>query len=164
MSYACCISDVIGFLVSAYPVNRLAFLVIMSEKESEKTDDDDSSIVWCLTKLYQLTVGSCLRSCCRVPYRWFQRYVCCKNVPGDDEHEMSDVASDDETTPLCAGDEEDHWTKKTRIEKVDLRMKEKLRHQFQDHIHKWVHYKHPRFPWKLALHLLLVGMVTAQVS
>ena len=130
----------------------------MSEKESgnrnrygKNDDDDDYTIAWCLTKVYHLTVGSCLRSCLR--------YICCKNLPND-EHEMSDVASDEETTPLCA----DHWNEKGRIERVDSRMKEKLRHQFQDHISKWIQYKHPRFPWKLILHLLLVGLVTAQVS
>lgn len=130
-------------------------------RRHDSTADDDYIIVWCLTKLYRLTVGACLRSWCRAPLRCCQRYLCCKYLPYDDEHEMSDVASDDETTPLCAND---HWKKKARIEKVDARIKERLRHQFQDHVHKWVHYKHPRFPWKLALHLLLVGLVTAQVS
>ena len=134
-------------------------VVNCQEENSNKTDDDnDYKIFWCLAKLYQLTVGSCVRSCCRTPFRFCQRYLCCKNLPSEDEREMSDIASDDETTPLC---EEDHWMKKTR---VDSRIKEKLRHQFQDHIHKWVQYKHPRFPWKLAVHLLLVGLVTAQVS
>ena len=132
----------------------------LSETESgnsrrESTADDDYTVVWCLTKLYQLTAGACLRSWCRSPLR------CCKNSPYDDEHEMSDIASDDETTPLCG---EDHWKKKGRIEKVDTRIKERLKHQFQDHINKWIYNRHPRFPWKLALHLLLVGLVTAQVS
>lgn len=123
--------------------------------------DDDYTITWCLTKLYRLTIGSCFR----VPFRLCRQYVCCKNIASDDEHELSDVASDiddiDETTPLQS---EDKWSRKARIEKADSRIKEKLRHQFQDHIHKWVHYKRPRFPWKIVLHLLLVGFVTAQVS
>ena len=129
--------------------------------QEEITEDDDNRIFWFIAKLYQLTIGSCVRSCCRTPYRFCQRYLCCKNVPIEDEHEMSDVASDDETTPLC---EEDHWKKKARIERVDSRIKEKLKHQFQDHIYKWVQYKQPKFPWKLAVHLFLVGLVTAQVS
>jgi len=128
-------------------------------RKQDRTDDDDYTIVWCLTKLYQLTIGSCLRSCCRVPYLWCRRYICCKNLLNDDGHELSDVASDDETTPLCA---EDQWNKKAIIERADSRIKEKLRHQFHDHIRKWVSYS--RFPWKVILHLLLVGLVTAQAS
>ena len=137
----------------------------MSTEESVSRASDDSKsediIFWCLSKLYQLTIGSCVRSCCRTPFRLCQKFLCCKDILSEDEVEMSDVASDDETTPLC---DEDHWKKKRRIEKVDARLKRKLKHRFQDHINKWVQNKHPRFPWKLIVHILLVGLVTAQVN
>ena len=45
----------------------------------------------------------------------------------------------------------------------DLEMKKRLKDHFRSHIQKWMDKDHPRFPWKAALHILLVGLVTAQV-
>jgi len=45
----------------------------------------------------------------------------------------------------------------------DQEMKKRLQHHFRGHIQKWMDKDHPRFPWKAALHILLVGVVTAQV-
>ena len=42
-------------------------------------------------------------------------------------------------------------------------MKKQLQSHFRSHIQKWMDKDHPRFPWKAALHILLVGLVTAQV-
>ena len=57
---------------------------------------------------------------------------------------------------------EDHWKNKTR--KADCLMRKRIQHHFQDHIRKWKDSERPRFPWKMILHLLLVIVVTIQVS
>ena len=43
-------------------------------------------------------------------------------------------------------------------------LREKLRHQFKNHIEKWTDKEFPLFPWKTLLHVVLIGLVTAQVS
>ncbi|XP_065902181.1 mucolipin-3-like [Dysidea avara] len=41
-------------------------------------------------------------------------------------------------------------------------LREKLRHQFKNHIEKWTDKEFPLFPWKTLLHVVLIGLVTAQ--
>ena len=76
-------------------------------------------------------------------------------------HELTDCVTE-EGNALISKDEE--WTTKTLKVRADHRMKERLQRHFQDHIQKWARDKHPRFPWKAVLHLLLVVFVTVQVS
>jgi len=58
--------------------------------------------------------------------------------------------------------EDDEWKKKTK--KADCLMKKRIRYHFKDHIRKWTNSERPRFPWKMMLHILLVVVVTVQVS
>ena len=46
-------------------------------------------------------------------------------------------------------------------ERRDERMKKKIKFHFQSHLQKW---KRQRFPFKVTLHLLLIVLVTTQVS
>lgn len=48
-----------------------------------------------------------------------------------------------------------------QIERQEALMKEKVNFHFGDHIKKW---KERNFPWKVSLHLLLIVLVTVQVS
>ena len=49
----------------------------------------------------------------------------------------------------------------TEKESQDERMKKKIKFHFQSHLQKW---KRQRFPVKVTLHLLLIVLVTTQVS
>ena len=48
------------------------------------------------------------------------------------------------------------------IKKIDKLMKDKINHHFENHLQKWKNRK--RFPFKVILDILLVALVTAQVS
>jgi len=109
--------------------------------------DRQSRLSWCLTNLFRFTVGACC-----------SRHDPHSTVSG---HELTEYR-DEDREPLIAKDNE--RTKKSLIkERADHRMKDRLRRHFQDHIRKWSRNKHPRFPWKAGLHLLLVVFVTVQV-
>ena len=114
-----------------------------------------SKICWLLAQLYHYTIGSC----CYAPLRWlcitlFQD--CCKCCCTSREKE--------ETPHYEILSENKKWKRASQVDEADRKMKERLHHQFQDHIQKWTDRKHRRFPWKLVLHLLLVVSVTVQVS
>ena len=48
--------------------------------------------------------------------------------------------------------------------KAECRMKKRIQYHFTDHIRRWMDMDRRRFPWKMMLHLLLVVLVTTQVS
>ena len=52
-------------------------------------------------------------------------------------------------------------SKESRKEPPDNRMKKKINLHFESHLQKW---KRQRFPFKVTLHLLLIVLVTTQVS
>ena len=52
--------------------------------------------------------------------------------------------------------------KVTRI--ADCKMKKRIQYHFKDHVKRWMDSDKRRFPWKLILHLLLVALVTTQVT
>ena len=55
------------------------------------------------------------------------------------------------------------WKRKvTRI--ADCKMKKRIQYHFKDHVKRWMDSDKRRFPWKLILHLLLVALVTTQVT
>jgi len=67
---------------------------------------------------------------------------------------------------LVGGTETDSGVKAERAVSMstrDIELKKRLQDHFRGHIQKWMDRDHPRFPWKAALHILLVGIVTAQV-
>jgi len=43
-------------------------------------------------------------------------------------------------------------------------LRQKLKHHFKSHFEKWTNENFPLFPWKAMLHILLIILVTAQVS
>ena len=49
-------------------------------------------------------------------------------------------------------------------ERADCRMKKRIQYHFMDHIRRWMDPDQRRFPWKVILHLLLVVLVTTQVT
>ena len=107
----------------------------------------------------------CLMSCWAFFHHYFTRYfirACCHlhicrrradDVDGNEiDLELSTYPTED---PLdgeadsCISD--DH-------------MKRRLLRHFRSHISKWLDKDRPRFPWKATLHILLVALVTGQVS
>ena len=107
-----------------------------------------STVSWCSKKAFRFTIGSC---CC---------LPCCENASSDGR-ELTDYVTEDREPLLNKGSD---CTKKTLTERADCNMKQRLRRHYQDHVQKWSREKSPRFPWKAALHLLLVAFVTTQVS
>ena len=49
-------------------------------------------------------------------------------------------------------------------QKLRRRLRQKLECHFKSHFEKWSDEKFPLFPWKTLLHVLLIGLVTSQVS
>lgn len=124
-----------------------------------------SKICWFLVQIYHYTIGSC----CYTPMRWlctalFYCCCCCQNDINHGCKEMTECEILLKTKTLPEHVDKNKWKRATLIDIADQRMKERLRHQFQDHIQKWMDRNHRRFPWKLVLHLLLVVSVTVQVS
>lgn len=113
-----------------------------------QSSTDNSRLSWCFKNLFRFTFGSC----------YYSRDDSHSHTGG---HELTDYTTE-EREPLINRDSE--WTTKIQQERADHRIKLRLQRHFQDHIQKWSRDKHPRFPWKAGLHLLLVVFVTAQVS
>lgn len=106
--------------------------------------------------LYKYTIGSCL---------YF------KNEPADqiaslEEIELKSMTPNGELKDVTE-EGVNEWSEEWRREngrKADCKMKKRIQYHFKDHIKRWMDSDRRRFPWKLILHLLLVILVTTQVS
>jgi len=92
------------------------------------------------------TIGSCNYSLCN------RIGVGLNDNNYDNELEMEQIQDN----------QEKEW--KTRSCRADIEMKKRLRYHFKSHIGKWRDEHQRRFPWRLVLHLLLLIIVTSQVS
>ena len=92
--------------------------------------------------LYAYTIGSCMR----------QR----SDASNIDEEEIK--LAIDRTKSNLEGGNNTGWMK------AECRMKKRIQYHFTDHIRRWMDSDQRRFPWKLMLHLLLVVLVTTQVT
>ena len=122
-----------------------------------------SKMCWLLVLLYQYTIGSC----CYTPLKWLRVRLFgkwCRKKGGSHHNEELSEYEILSKIPLSETSQDIKWKRRSQIDEADRRMKQRLQHQFQDHIQKWTNINHRRFPWKLVLHLLLVVSVTIQVS
>ena len=106
-----------------------------------------SSLSKMLGILYQFSIGSCIHSL----------LSCSDYFRSDEPHERHYESV--ELDALCPGNLKKAQESKKSIR--DTRMKEKINLHFQSHLQKW---KRKHFPFKVTLHLLLVVLVTVQVS
>ena len=131
----------------------------MGELSMDETDnnvyhelhDEDTTVSACsalFSCLYAYTIGSCL---------YF-------NVDDADREEI-------ELKPMISSDQkndkrnlEEGGNTNTGWEKEECRMKKRIQYHFMDHIRRWMDSDQRRFPWKMILHLLLVALVTTQVT
>ena len=105
-----------------------------------------SSSLWkMLGILYHYSIGSCI----------YTLLSCCSQYFLNDEEPYDRVELD----ILCPENLKKAPESKKAIR--DTRMKEKINLHFQSHLQKW---KRRQFPFKVTLHLLLVVLVTVQVS
>jgi len=132
-----------------------------SKVEEDEKRSFSSKIGWLCTKTFQFTFGAC----CYGPIVAFLSLCrACDlsaQVPAGDEELMGYACYEQ---PDSKSEEDQQWKRRTQILKADTRIKQRLRYQFQDHIQKWMDIKHRRFPWKATLHVLLMILVTIQVS
>ena len=77
------------------------------------------------------------------------------------EPEPSDEPDTKEMDSYPPGNVETGAPKSKESRKEDNRMKKKINLHFESHLQKW---KRQRFPFKVTLHLLLIVLVTTQVS
>ena len=105
-----------------------------------------SSLSKMLGILYQYSIGSCIHSLLSC-----SQYFRSDAKPFDNESVELDI--------VCPGNLKKAPESKKAIR--DTRMKEKINLHFQSHLQKW---KRKHFPFKVTLHLLLVVLVTVQVS
>ena len=104
----------------------------------------------CLKILYKYSLGSCIHSK-RCPCVARQRCTCtCSQSNKDAELEMADISNSKPNTEI-----------KERKD-CETCMKKAVNYHYQSHVKKWS--QHQKFPWKVILHLLLVALVTIQVS
>ena len=96
--------------------------------------------------LYRYTISSCASSL-RLSNYWLS-----DEPPSRDENDLIEMKSFPPRGPNRGTPES---------ESLDKRMKEKINLHFESHLQKW---KRQRFPFKVTLHLLLIVLVTTQVS
>ena len=108
----------------------------------------------CLKCLFKYSFGSLIRSK-KFPDVGAHKCTCTcfqsnKPTNTDTESEMVDSKPNREVNSYSIQDSK------------EADMKEAVNHHYQSHLKKWDQYQ--KFPWKVALHLLLVLLVTIQVS
>ena len=119
------------------------------ESNYKLSGEEPSYLTRILTSLRTYTIGSCNYSSC---------HSCAKSSEGvklNVKDNMCGVYSGGQ-------EEEEEWEK--RACQADKEMKKRLRYHFKSHIEKWTDENRRRFPWKLILHVLLLAIVTVQVS
>ena len=102
-----------------------------------------------LKVLYDYSVGSCVPAQCAGASKRSKRK--------ENENITAAAVEMDDIMGLIP--EREAITVKDRRE---LEMKDAVKFHFQSHLQKWS--KHRKFPWKVIFHLLLVALVTIQVS
>ena len=124
------------------------------EKSLDAANSKRSSCISSLSKmlriLYQFSIGSCIHS-----------LLSCSEYFRNDEPYAEPYAEPYESIELdgLSGNLKQAPESKKAIE--DARMKKKINIHFQSHLQKW---KRKYFPFKVTFHLLLVVLVTVQVS
>lgn len=128
--------------------------------EQDNTKGCWSRMCWLLAQLYHYTIGSC----CYTPLRRLCTRLCCNCCKCCCTNCKKEEIQYYEILPKTSDNIQDNkWKRASQVDEADRKMKERLHHQFQDHIQKWTNRRHRRFPWKVVLHLLLVVSVTVQV-
>jgi len=107
---------------------------------------------------------SCLMLCWTFFYHYFIRACCHLHIcriqrSGNDGNE-----TDLELSAYPPTEVEDSLGDVNSNISNDDRMKQRLLRHFCSHLEKWIDRDRPRFPWKATLHILLVALVTGQVS
>ena len=120
------------------------------EKSLDVANSKRSSCISSLSKmlriLYQFSIGSCIHS-----------LLSCSEYFRDDEP----YAGPYESVELDGLPGNLKQTPESKKAIRDARMKKKINLHFQSHLQKW---KRKYFPFKVTFHLLLVVLVTVQVS
>ena len=121
------------------------------ESDYKLSGDKLSYLTRILTSLRKYTIGSC-------------NYSFCRSDSSEEDTQLKALTikltvNDDH---MHGNQEEEEW--KRRAGRADREMKKKLRYHFMSHIAKWTDEDRRRFPWKLMLHVLLLVIVTTQVS
>ena len=119
--------------------------------DEDATDNGCSGLFSCL---YTYTIGSCL---------YFKSddasSPSTSSVNNGEELELKPMTLSDHAKYDKSKLEEDSGWKK-----VECKMKKRIQYHFTDHIKRWMDSDQRRFPWKMILHLLLVALVTTQVT
>jgi len=127
------------------------------ESDYKLSGEESSYLTRILTSLRTYTIGACNYSFC---------HSCAKSSEGDIQLKALTLKLNvkDNTCGVCGGGQEEEEEWKKRACQADREMKKRLRYHFKSHIEKWTDEDRRRFPWKLILHVLLLAIVTAQVS
>lgn len=109
--------------------------------------------------LYTYTIGSCLyfTNADAPDQKANMKIIELKSMTSTDKKNSKSVLEEDNNV-------DNEWKKKTARKAADCKMKKRIQHHFKDHVKRWLDSHRRRFPWKLILHLLLVAVVTTQVT
>ena len=125
--------------------------------------DEDTSVKpysGFLSCLYTYTIGSCL-------YFKDDADVGLPLTDGEELIELEPVISSDQKSDKGNLEEGGSYSRSSNEWKksAECRMKKRIKYHFTDHIRRWIiDSDQRRFPWKMILHLLLVALVTTQVT
>lgn len=130
----------------------------ISDTDEQSSDDEQQSLLKIfLTCLKTYTIDSCRYSLFGGESRRFRATI------KKDELDIELLRkSNDSINGSLREDQESEW--RGKMSRADNEMKIKLRYHFRSHIGKWTDKTRRRFPWKLILHILLLLLVTTQVS
>jgi len=122
------------------------------ESDYQLSGDKPSYLTRILAGLRAYTIGSCNYSFC---------HRCDRTSDGD--MALQSLTKTWSIKPEDNNDKEEAEWKRLAC-RADREMKKKLRYHFKSHIEKWTDESRRRFPWTLTLHVLLLIIVTTQVS
>ena len=107
----------------------------------------ESGLTKCFWILYDYSIGSCIVS------------LSCSQYFQCDKPQRMEMGSYSSESPSSSASAEK--TARHTVRGRDTFLKEEVNLHFENHLQKW---KRKRFPFKITLHLLLVALVTVQVS
>jgi len=118
----------------------------MTYQQFSEVDEHHTLLGRCLACLHEYTIGSC-------------------NYGGNgDRGKDRQAEMRMKSIGLISGTPHDHKEPECNIHLAEVEMKEKLHQHFKSHIGKWKSKNRRRFPWKVILHVILLILVTTQVS
>lgn len=127
------------------------------ELVDDELDDDSNVCAKIFSCLYAYTIGSCLYFKSDTDRKATVEEIKLKSAISTKKNKTKERVLEED------GSMSSEWKRKIGL-KADCKMKKRIQYHFKNHISRWTDKNRRRFPWKVILHLLLVALVTTQVT